>query len=118
MDDPLNKTKQQQIDEELQQQAEEFGDYDPDEKSSEVVDVEEAMEEVTGNAPIGDTNIAKEVNRDELDRHTTAPIEQPAGEFVPEKNIDEEIDAEDINSPAGASENAINSTKDPVDNWE
>ncbi len=89
-------------------------------------DVEKMMEDVTGNDPTAinandtpnDDHIAQEVNKDEIDRHTTAPIIQdanPNNDDAPVSNLNENIDADAIASPAGVSENLAESTGDPFD---
>ncbi len=89
-------------------------------------DVEAMMENVTGNDPTAinangtpnDDYIAQEVNKDKIDRHTTAPIIQdanPNNDDAPVSNLNENIDADAIASPAGISENLAESTGDPFD---
>src|SRR5687767_1007123 len=102
MDDPLVKTRQQQIDDELAEQQERLGDNDPDEQASEVVNVDEAMEQVTGNED--NDYISHEINKDELARRGDPVIQQSNSENVPEDKIPEEVDSEDINSNAGVGE--------------
>jgi hypothetical protein len=121
--------QKKKLDEELQQLEDQvYGDETPSgtnpRPGEQTADTESMMQAVTGNDPsatnangtANDDHIAQEMDKDELDRHTTAPIiQEPNPETIPQDSIPVDLDADGIAAPAGVSENLAGSVGDPFD---